>query len=120
MSKRLQLLKEIVPGLSRVNVLWHPRAYGERTMTGMLKEIESAALSFGTRLRLVPANSPADLDGAFDLMAKERADSLMLFPSPMLFSQYSRIVAFGGEQPPSGNVCSKGSARFRKTLFHME
>jgi putative tryptophan/tyrosine transport system substrate-binding protein len=93
-SKRLQLLKEIVPGLSRVNVLWHPRAYGERTMTGMLKEIESAAQAFGTRLQLVPANSPADLDGAFAVMAKERADSLMLFPSPMLFSQYSRIVAF--------------------------
>ena len=34
-SKRLQLLKEIVPGLSRVVVLWHPRAYGERTMSGI-------------------------------------------------------------------------------------
>jgi putative ABC transport system substrate-binding protein len=93
-SKRLQLLKEIVPGLSRVDVLWHPRAYGDRTMAGMLKEIDGAAPSLGIRLRLVPANSPADLDGAFAVMAKERADSLMLFPSPMLFSQYSRIVAF--------------------------
>jgi ABC-type uncharacterized transport system substrate-binding protein len=44
-SKRLQLFKEIVPGLSRVVVLWHPRAYGERTMAGMLKEIESTAQS---------------------------------------------------------------------------
>src|SRR5262249_3076749 len=35
-SRRLQLLKEIVPGLSHVVVLWHPRAYGERTMAGML------------------------------------------------------------------------------------
>ena len=34
-SKRLQLLKEIVPGLSRVVVLWHPDAYGQRTMSGM-------------------------------------------------------------------------------------
>ena len=44
-SKRLQLLKEIVPGLSRVVVLWHPHAYGERTMAGMLKAIEDAARS---------------------------------------------------------------------------
>jgi putative ABC transport system substrate-binding protein len=93
-SKRLQLLKEIVPGLSRVDVLWHPRAYGERTMSGMLTEIESAAQSLGAKLRLVPAASPADLDGAFAAMSKERADALIVFPSPMLFSQYSRIVAF--------------------------
>jgi len=93
-SKRLQLLKEIVPSLSRVVVLWHPHAYGERTMAGMLKEIESAAQSLGTMLQLVPAASPADLSSAFVTMATERADGLVLFPSPMLFSQYSRIVAF--------------------------
>ena len=39
-AKRLQLLREVVPQLSRVAVLWHPRAYGDRTMAGMLKEIE--------------------------------------------------------------------------------
>ncbi|MBR0693566.1 ABC transporter substrate-binding protein [Bradyrhizobium lablabi] len=93
-SRRLQLLKEIVPGLSQVVVLWHPRAYGETTMAGMIKEIDSAAQSLGTKLQLVPANSPADLDGAFASMTAERADGLMLFPSPMLYSQYSRIVPF--------------------------
>jgi putative tryptophan/tyrosine transport system substrate-binding protein len=92
--KRLQLLKEIVPGLSRVVVLWHPNAYGERTMAVMLKEIESAAQSLGAKLKLVPAANPADLDGAFAAMTAERADALIVFPSPMLFSQYSRIVTF--------------------------
>jgi putative ABC transport system substrate-binding protein len=87
-SKRLQLLKEIVPGLSRVVVLWHPRAYGERTMSGMLKEIESTAQSLGTKLQLVPAASPDDLSSAFAAMTTERADGLIQFPSPMLFSQY--------------------------------
>jgi ABC-type uncharacterized transport system substrate-binding protein len=93
-SRRLQLLKEIVPRLSRVVVLWHPRAYGERTMAGMLKEIESAAQSLGTKLQLVPAASPDDLSSAFAAMTTERADGLIVFPSPMLFSQYSRIVTF--------------------------
>lgn len=93
-SKRLQLLKEVVPGLSRAVVLWHPQAYGERTMAGMLKEIESAAQSLGVSLRFVPATSPADLDGAFAAMTAERADSLIVFPSPMLYSQYTRIVTF--------------------------
>ena len=95
-SKRLQLLKEIVTGLSRVVVLWHPHAYGDRTMAGMLKEIESAAHSLGTRLQLVPADRPVDLDNAFAAMTAERADALIVFPSPMLFSQYSRIVTFAG------------------------
>ena len=93
-SKRLQLLKEIVPGLSHVVVLWHPRAYGERTMKGMLNEIESAARSLGASLQLVPADSPADLESAFAELAKARADGLVVFPSPMLYSQYSRIVPF--------------------------
>jgi putative ABC transport system substrate-binding protein len=96
-SKRLQLLKEIVPGLSRVAVLWHPRAYGERTMAVMLQEIESAAQSLGAKLQLVPAASPPDLGGAFTAMTAERADALIVFPSPMLFSQYSRIATFAAD-----------------------
>jgi putative ABC transport system substrate-binding protein len=96
-SKRLQLLKEIVPGLSRVVVLWDPHAYGERTMAGMLKEIEDAARSLGTKLKLVPAASPADLSNGFAAMATERADGLIVIPSPMLFSQYSRIVTFAAD-----------------------
>jgi putative tryptophan/tyrosine transport system substrate-binding protein len=93
-SKRLQLLKEIVPDLSSVVVLWHPRAYGERTMAAMLKEIENAARSLGTRLQLVPAASPADLGDAFTAMTTERLDGLIVFPSPMLYGQYPRIVTF--------------------------
>ena len=63
-------------------------------MTGMLKEIESAAQSLGTRLQLVPAAGPDDLSSAFATMTTERADGLIVFPSPMLFSQYPRIVTF--------------------------
>jgi putative ABC transport system substrate-binding protein len=96
-SKRLQLLKEIVPGLSRVVVLWHPRAYGERTMAAMLKEVESAARSLGAKFQLVPAVGPADLGSAFATMTAERSDGLIVFPSPMLFSQYSRIVSFAAD-----------------------
>jgi putative ABC transport system substrate-binding protein len=96
-SKRLQLLKEIVPGLSQVAVLWHPLAYGERTMASMLKETESAAQILGTTLRLVPAAGPADLDGAFATIISERTDGLIVFPSPMLFSQYARIASFAAK-----------------------
>jgi len=69
-SRRLQLLKELVPGLSRVAVLWHPLAYSERTMTGMLKEIEGAANTLGTKLQFVPAAGGGDLEPAFAAMIK--------------------------------------------------
>jgi len=91
-SRRLQLLKELVPGLSRVAVLWHPLAYSERTMTGMLKEIEGAANTLGTKLQFVPATGSGDLEPAFAAMIKERAQAIMIFPSPMLYGQYGRIV----------------------------
>ena len=92
-SRRLQLLKELVPRLSRAAVLWHPCAYGERTMAGMLKEIESAAQTLETKLQFVAVAGPDDLEPAFSAMVKERADGLIVFPSPILFGQYPRIVA---------------------------
>ena len=91
-AKRLQLLREVVPGLSRVAALWHPTAYSERTMTGLLKEAAVAAQTMGIQLQLVPAISPNDITGAFAAITKQRAQALIVFPSPMLFSQYSRIV----------------------------
>jgi putative ABC transport system substrate-binding protein len=57
-GKRLQLLRQVVPGLARVAALWHPRAYSERTMDGLLKELEVAARSEGLKLQLVPASTP--------------------------------------------------------------
>jgi putative ABC transport system substrate-binding protein len=92
-AKRLQLLREIVPGLSRVAALWHPHAYSERTMSGVLKEVESAAATLGLQLQLVPADSPDDIVGAFTAMTTEHAEALIVFPSPMLFGEYGRIVS---------------------------
>ncbi len=91
-AKRLQLLKEVVPQLSRVAVLWHPQAYGERTMAGMVKEIENAAQSLGIQLQLVPAANPDEIPGAFSAMMKDRPTALIIFPSPMLFAAYPRIA----------------------------
>jgi len=42
-AKRFGLLKDAISGLSRVAALWHPAAYGKRTMEGMLREADTAA-----------------------------------------------------------------------------
>src|ERR1700732_2401536 len=95
--KRLALLKEALPSTSQVAALWHPGAYGERTMNDMMAEAEEAALILGVHLRLVAVHSPDDLDRAFSTVAGERADALLVFPSPMLFNQRKRIVDLAAE-----------------------
>jgi putative ABC transport system substrate-binding protein len=92
-AKRLQLLKEVVPGLSRVAALWHPHAYSERTMAGLVTEVEAAARTLGMQLQLAAADGPDEIDAALATVIRERAEALILLPSPMLFSEYTRIAS---------------------------
>lgn len=98
LPKRLGLLKEALPRASRVAALWHPGAYGERTMRDMAREAEAAALALGLQLRLVAAPGPDALDQAFSTIEGERPDALIVFPSPMLFTYRRRIVEFATQQ----------------------
>ena len=91
-SKRLELLKEAVPGASHVAALWHPAAYGERTMSDMLKETEAAAQALRVQLTLLEARGANDFDGAFSAMTRQRASALIVLPSPMFYGEYRRIV----------------------------
>jgi ABC-type uncharacterized transport system substrate-binding protein len=91
-AKRLQLLKDVVPGLARVAALWHPHAYGEHTMASVVKDIENAARILGMQLQLVPAGGPDDIASAFSTMTRERSDAFIVLPSPMLFGEHRRIV----------------------------
>jgi putative ABC transport system substrate-binding protein len=90
--KRLQLLRDVVPGLARVAALWHPHAYGEQTMANIVKSIEDAARTLGTQLQLVPADHPGQIASAFSTMVQERANAFIVMPSPMLFGEHERIV----------------------------
>ena len=97
-TKRLQLLAQVVPQHSRVAVLWHPHAYGDRTMAGMIKEAEQAAQTLGMQLQFVPATGPEEITGAFSTITRERADALCMFPSPMLFAEYGRIATMAADK----------------------
>src|SRR5262252_3401661 len=90
--KRLQLLRDVVPGLVRVAALWHPHAYGEPTMANIVKSIEDAARTLGMQLQLVTADGPDQIASAFTTMVRERADAFIVMPSPMLFGEHQRIA----------------------------
>ena len=92
LPKRLALLKEAVPNASRVASLWHPGAYGERTMRDMVEQAEDAAKTLGVQLRFAAVQGPDGLESAFSTIVQERADAVIVFPSPMLFTERRRIV----------------------------
>ena len=96
--KRLALLKEALPTVSLIAGLWHPAAYGERTMNDMMNEAEEAARTLGVHLRLAAVHGPDELHAAFSKIAEQRAEALLVFPSPMLFSERRRIVDLAAER----------------------
>ncbi len=91
-GKCLEQLKQAVPGVSRVAVLWHPGNLGERTERDMLKGAEVAARALGVRLQFVEARGPEDFDRAFSDMTRARAGALTVLPSTMFNTERRRLV----------------------------
>jgi len=91
-GKCLELLKQAVPRVSRVAVLWQPGAAGERTEKDMLKGAEVAARALGVRPQFVEARGPADFDRAFSEMTRARAGALTVLASSMFFNERRRLV----------------------------
>ena len=97
-GKRLELLKEAVPGISRVAVLWQPGAFGERTEKDTLKRAEVAARDLGMPLQFVEARGPDDFARAFSDMSRARASALAVLASNMFNSERRRLVDLAAEK----------------------
>ena len=87
-SKRLQLLKEVVPRLSRVAVLWNPANPGNVLL---LREVETASQTLGLRWQAVAVRRPDELAGAFEAIGAE-SNGILVLEDSMLVSHRSRIV----------------------------
>ena len=96
-GKCLEQLKQAIPAVSRVAVLWHPGAMTERTDKDMLKRAEVAAQALGVRLQVLEARGPADFDTAFTEMTRARADALAVLTSSMLFGERRRLVGLAAK-----------------------
>ncbi len=91
-GKRLELLKEVVPGMSRVGVLWDTNAPGP--VLGF-KEYETAARALKIQLQSLEARGPnPDLEAAFQAAAKGRANALVTIRNPVLVRYTKRITDF--------------------------
>jgi ABC-type uncharacterized transport system substrate-binding protein len=89
-GKQLELLKEIIPKLSRVAVFGSSSAPGNAQA---LKELELAAGAFGVRLQYIDVLSPKDIETAFRAAGKGRADAaLMMVSGPLAVSQRAQVA----------------------------
>jgi putative ABC transport system substrate-binding protein len=94
-GKRVELLKEIVPGASRLAVLWNS---GNRSKHTEWQDTQSAAKAVALTLRSVEAGSPQELDAALAAIARERPDALITFTESLTLAFRERIGRFALEQ----------------------
>ena len=81
--KALELLKEAVPGLSRVAVLWNPATPSHGPG---LKAVEVAGRALGLQLQSVPVRSATEFDSAFLAIVRERAGGVLVLSTPLFIA----------------------------------
>jgi putative tryptophan/tyrosine transport system substrate-binding protein len=130
-GKQLELIREIVPRASRVALLVNR----DNTAAAVLiRTTEGAAARMAMQLHVLQVRQPAELDAAFETVARARADVLIVAPDAMFSSQRRRIVelaarhripaAYGsGVFPDVGGLLSYGqhrTERFRRAAAYVD
>jgi len=88
-AKSLELLKEAVPGLSRVAVIWDPATPSHGPG---LKAVEVAGRALGFRLQPVAVRSATEFDSAFSAIVRERAGGLLVLSTPIFIAEAKRLA----------------------------
>ncbi len=94
-GKRLELLKETVPKVARVAVLWNS-TIPERAVE--FKETESAARALNVRIQSLKVQNADDLDGAFNAAAKGGSHALIVLPDPLTNTYQEQILKFAAKK----------------------
>jgi putative ABC transport system substrate-binding protein len=94
-GKRLEVLKEAIPRVSRVAVLSSPAHPGEQRE---LSESQTTARNIGVTLLHHQVNNTADVNAALDATIKDNANALLAFPDPVTSSHRGQIAEFAVKQ----------------------
>jgi putative ABC transport system substrate-binding protein len=93
-TKRLGLLKEAFPKITRVAVLWNSAIPPAEVA---LKELTNAAPMLGLELQLMEVKGAPGLPDVLASLKRERADALFVFPDPLMFGNRDSIVGFANK-----------------------
>jgi putative tryptophan/tyrosine transport system substrate-binding protein len=94
-GKRLELLQEVVPGMTRVAVLWNA---ANPANAAAWEETQAAARALGLRLHAQEVRGPQDLEGAFARTAQARPEALLVLSDELLSMHRPQIVEFATQQ----------------------
>src|SRR5206468_7237325 len=89
-DKRLELLKETIPKLSRVAVLWNPQNAGS---TQVWKESQPPAKELGLQLHSMAVNSANDIESGFRDSVKARSGALFVTGGGLIANNHKRIIS---------------------------
>jgi putative tryptophan/tyrosine transport system substrate-binding protein len=107
-GKRLELLRDILPGLARVAVLWD--VANPYTTIGF-KETEAAARTLGVEVQSLEVRSPDDFDRAFEAARQHHPDALVTVDDPLTLNHVKLIVDFmAGQRLPSVHAAREFAA----------
>jgi putative ABC transport system substrate-binding protein len=90
--KRLELLKDLLPRLSRVAVLWDPVTHERQP-----RLVEAAARDRGLKVQILAAKTASELDGAFEAAVAARAEAMLVLISPMFIGNRSVLVRLASQ-----------------------
>jgi putative ABC transport system substrate-binding protein len=90
-GKRVQLLKEVLPSLSRVAFLWNP---DNASLPVQLAEVRGAAATLGIKLLPLAVRRPDEFDDAFATMVRERPEAFLMTNDPFHQLSIGRIIDF--------------------------
>jgi putative ABC transport system substrate-binding protein len=93
-GKRLELLKEAVPSVTRVAFIWNS---ANPAQAPQWREAQAAAQALGLQLQSLEVRSANDFDSAFEAALRERAQALVTTPAALLGAHLKRIVEFAAK-----------------------
>jgi putative tryptophan/tyrosine transport system substrate-binding protein len=94
-GKRLELLREAVPSLARVAVLWNAR---DPTMTQTFREIQAAAPALGVAVQPLGVHEVNDIDRAIAALTEDRPDALFMITDMLTRRRTQQVVDFAAER----------------------
>ena len=96
-AKRLELLRELVPGAARVAVLVNPANTANTETT--LRDVEPAAPRVGFQIQVLNADTSREIDAAFATIVRDRPDALFSASSPYFTSRRIQLVQLAARIP---------------------
>jgi putative ABC transport system substrate-binding protein len=91
-AKRLELLRELVPGAVRVAVIVNPAPTGGFDAETTLRDMEPAARAMGLQIQVLNASTSREIDTAFATFVRERPDAVFVSLDPFLNSRRAQLV----------------------------